>query len=302
MRIAVTGCQGQVVQSLLERAGDAGVRVFTIGRPKIDLANPIGIEAALSAIDPDLVVNAAAYTAVDLAESEPQIARAVNSEGAGAVALAAHELGVPVIHLSTDYVFGGQLDRPYRETDPSAPTSIYGHTKLDGEHAVAAANINHVILRTAWVYSPFGKNFARTMVKLAATRNEISVVSDQRGTPTNALDIADTVISIAKRLHTQPDAAELRGIFHVTSAGEANWAEFAETIFETSRAIGGPSASVKRIPTSAYPTPAKRPSNSRLDTAKLAQIYNIRLPHWRDTLPCTIARLVAQEFQDKASS
>ncbi|MES2029802.1 MAG: dTDP-4-dehydrorhamnose reductase [Pseudomonadota bacterium] len=302
MRIAVTGRHGQVVQSLLERARDAGVEIFTVGRPEVDLANRTGIQAALSAIKPDIVVSAAAYTAVDLAESEKEIARTVNCLGAGAVAHAAHKLGVPVVHLSTDYVFDGKLNRPYRESDITSPASIYGQTKLDGEHAVAQANDNHVILRTAWVYSPFGKNFARTMLKLASIRDEVSVVSDQRGTPTNALDIADTVIAVSRRLHAQPDDDELRGIFHMASAGEADWAEFAEAIFEASYAVGGPSASVRRIPTSAYPTPAKRPANSRLDTGKLATFYNIQLPHWRDTLPSTVTRLIAQEFQKKVSS
>ncbi len=302
MRIAVTGHHGQVAQSLLELAHDAGIEAFTIGRPEVDLANPASIQAVLNVANPDLVVSAAAYTAVDLAESEVGIAQAVNCMGAGAVAHAARMLGVPVVHLSTDYVFDGELDRPYRESDATAPTSVYGQTKLDGERAVAEANENHVILRTAWVYSPFGKNFARTMLKLASTRDEISVVSDQQGTPTNALDIADTVISIAKRLRAQPDASELRGIFHMTSSGEANWAEFAEAIFDVSRTIGGPSATVKRIPTSAYPTAAKRPANSRLDSGKLARFYDIRLPHWRDTLPPTIARLVAQDFQQETPS
>lgn len=302
MRIAVTGRYGQVVQSLLERASDTDVKIVTIGRPEVDLVSPEGVEAALSAVNPDIVVSAAAYTAVDLAENEREIAHAVNCVGAGNVAGAARKLGVPVIHLSTDYVFDGQLARPYRESDVTAPASVYGRTKLDGEHAVAQANSNHVILRTAWVYSPFGKNFARTMLKLASTRDELSVVSDQQGTPTNAVDIADTVISVAKRLCTRPDADQLRGLFHMTSGGEANWAEFAEAIFEASNACGGPSASVRRIPTSAYPTPAKRPANSRLDSGKLAQFYDIRLPHWRDTLPSTIERLVAQEFQEKASS
>lgn len=302
MRIAVTGRKGQVVQSLLERASDADAEIITLGRPEFDLAFPESIETALSVVNPDILVSAAAYTAVDLAESEREIAHAVNCVGAGVVAAAAKTLGIPVVHLSTDYVFDGQLARPYRESDVTAPASAYGQTKLGGEHAVAAANSNHVILRTAWVYSPFGKNFARTMLRLASTRDELSVVSDQQGTPTNALDIADTVISVAKRLCAQPDADQLRGIFHMTSGGEANWAEFAETIFEASNACGGPSASVRRIPTSAYPTPAKRPANSRLDSGKLAQFYDIRLPHWRDTLPSTIERLVTQEFQEKASS
>jgi dTDP-4-dehydrorhamnose reductase len=296
MRIAVTGRNGQVVQSLLERAAGTDIEITTIARPDVDLARPASVEAALLALRPDAVVSAAAYTAVDLAESEPEQARAVNCAGAGAVAKAARELGIPLVHLSTDYVFDGNLDRPYSETDPTGPVGIYGQTKLDGERAVAAATDNYAILRTAWVYSPFGKNFARTMLTLASKRDEISVVGDQRGSPTNALDIADGVLSAARHLVAHPGASELRGIFHMTGGGEATWAEFAEAIFAASRAVNGPSARVIPIPSSAYPTPAKRPANSRLDNSKLAREHDIRLPLWRDSLSGTVARLVALDF------
>lgn len=297
MRIAVTGRNGQVVQSLLERAAGSDILITTIARPEVDLARPASVEAALLALRPDAIVNAAAYTAVDLAESEPEQAHAVNSVGAGAVAKAADTLGIPVVHLSTDYVFDGSLDRPYSENDPTGPVGVYGHSKLEGERAIAAATDNHAILRTAWVYSPFGKNFARTMLTLASKRDEISVVSDQRGTPTNALDIADGVLAAARNLVARPGATDLRGVFHMTGGGEANWAEFAEAIFTASHAIGGPAARVIPIPSSAYPTPARRPANSRLDNSKLARTHNIRLPDWRQSLPATVARLVTLDFQ-----
>jgi len=297
MRIAVTGRNGQVVQSLLERASGSDIEITTIARPDVDLARPDSIEAALLALRPDAVVSAAAYTAVDLAETEIEQAHAVNGAGAGAIAKAAGVLGIPVVHLSTDYVFDGSLDRPYSEEDPTGPVGVYGQSKLAGERAIAAATDNHAILRTAWVYSPFGKNFARTMLMLASKRDEISVVSDQRGTPTNALDIADGVLAAARNLAAQPNAKHLRGVFHMTGGGEANWAEFAEAIFAASQAIGGPAARVIPIPSSAYPTPAKRPANSRLDNSKLARAHNIRLPDWRQSLPPTVARLVALDFQ-----
>lgn len=298
MRIAVTGRNGQVVQSLLERAAAAGIQLDLVARPEVDLAQPAAVEAALLALRPDAIVSAAAYTAVDLAETEPELAHAVNGAGASAVARAAAQLGIPVVHLSTDYVFDGTLQRPYRETDPTGPVGVYGQSKLDGERAVAAATGNHAILRTAWVYSPFGKNFVRTMLTLAGKRDEISVVSDQRGTPTNALDIADAVIAVTKNLLARREAPELRGTFHMTGGGDTTWAEFAEAIFAASRERGGPAAGVIPIPSSAYPTPAKRPANSRLDNALMAQAHGVRLPHWRDSLPATVARLLP-EFQGK---
>jgi dTDP-4-dehydrorhamnose reductase len=301
MRIAVTGRSGQVVQSLLERAKAGNVEVHAVGRPDLDLARPETVVAALLALRPDAIVNAAAYTAVDLAESEPALAHEINATGAGAVARAGAQLDIPIVHLSTDYVFDGSLGRPYREDDATGPLGVYGASKLAGEAAVAAANANHAILRTAWVYSPFGKNFARTMLTLANTRDEISVVSDQLGSPTNALDIADGVITVVRNLIDRPAAPELRGTFHMTGAGETNWAEFAQAIFAISAEVGGPSARVRPIPTSAYPTPARRPANSRLDNSRLANVHGVRLPDWQPSLRGCIERLVARNFQGKGT-
>jgi dTDP-4-dehydrorhamnose reductase len=299
MRIAVTGRNGQLAQSLLERAAASRIDVCVIARPDVDLLHPAAVEAAMMALRPEAVVSAAAYTAVDLAETEPDLAYAINATGAGAVARAAARLGIPIVHLSTDYVFGGNLDRPYREDDTTGPLGVYGTSKLEGEHAVIAANANHAILRTAWVYSPFGKNFARTMLTLAGKRDEISVVSDQRGSPTNAMDIADGVITVVRNMTGKPSASELRGIFHMTGSGETDWAEFATTIFAASAAAGGPSARVVPISTSAYPTPARRPANSRLDNSRLANTHGVRLPHWRQSLPGCIERIVVRDFQGR---
>jgi dTDP-4-dehydrorhamnose reductase len=296
MRIAVTGRNGQVARSLLERAEASKVEVCTVARPEVDLARPQSVEAALLELKPDAVVSAAAYTTVDLAETEPALAHDINAVGAGAVARAAARLGIPIVHLSTDYVFDGALQRPYREDDATGPLGVYGASMLEGERAVAAANPNHAILRTAWVYSPFGKNFARTMLTLAGQRDEISVVSDQMGSPTNALDIADGVIVVVRHLIDRPAAPELRGIFHMTGAGETTWAEFATAIFAASAAAGGPSARVVPIPTSAYPTPARRPANSRLDNTRLADVHGVRLPHWQQSLRGCIERLVGEGF------
>ncbi len=299
MQIVVTGRSGQVVQSLLERAKAWDVDVRAVGRPDLDLARPESVEAALLDPRPDAIVNAAAYTSVDRAESEPILAHDINVIGAGTVARAAAQHHIPIVHLSTDYVFDGRLDRPYREDDATGPLGIYGASKLAGEGAVAATNANHAILRTAWVYSPFGKNFARTMLTLAKTREEISVVSDQLGSPTNALDIADGIIAVVRNLIDRPTAPELRGTFHMAGAGETNWAEFAQSIFAISTAVGGPSARVRPIPTSLYSTLAKRPANSRLDNSRLAAAHGVRLPDWQQSLLTCIERLVARDFQAK---
>lgn len=298
MRIAVTGRHGQVAQSLRERGAIAGIDVVTVARPEIDLTRPADVETALCTMRPDAVVNAAAYTFVDLAESEPALAHQINFLGASAVARAAAKMNIPVVHLSTDYVFDGLLNRPYREDDETDPVGVYGESKREGECAVAAACRDHVILRTAWVYSPFGKNFVRTMLSLARNRAEISVVNDQRGTPTYALDIADAGLAIVQNLVARPTTRELRGIFHMTAGGDTNWAEFAATIFEISASLGGPTARVIPIPTSAYPTPARRPANSRLDNSRLFEVHGLRLPPWRQSVPPCIERLVTQTAQD----
>ena len=291
MRVIVTGRDGQVSQALREAAG-GDVTVVALGRPDFDLARPASIAQAITGARPDVVVNAAAYTAVDQAESEPELAMAVNGVGAGKVAEAAARLGVPVIQLSTDYVFDGSRTRPYREDDPTGPLGAYGRSKFAGEASVAAAHPRALILRTAWVYAPFGNNFVRTMLRLAASREEVGVVADQYGCPTSALDIAATVLAVARRLVSDPDAPT--GVFHMTGQGEAVWADVAEAVFARSRALGGPHARVRRITTADYPTPAKRPANSRLDGARLAAVYGLTLPPWRHSLDACVTRLVVQ--------
>jgi dTDP-4-dehydrorhamnose reductase len=290
VRIVVTGVEGQVARSLGERGAARNVEVVRIGRPALDLAEPDA--DVVRRLSPDVLVNAAAYTAVDQAESEPDLAAAINREGAGRIAAVAADLGIPIVHLSTDYVFDGRSPRPYREDDPVGPVSVYGRTKLDGERAVAAAAPDHAILRTAWVYSPFGRNFAKTMLRLAASRDSLSVVDDQIGSPTNALEIADAVLSICENLRARPSDRSLRGVFHLVQAGEATWAAFARAIFAASRELGGPVAEVQPIPTSAYPTPARRPANSRLDCTKLAAAHGVRLPPWPQSLRSTVERIL----------
>jgi dTDP-4-dehydrorhamnose reductase len=291
MRIAVTGKQGQVVSSLAEVAPDLGVEVIPIGRPELDLLSPETVRPALINVRPDIVVNAAAYTAVDQAEKEPEVAMAVNARGSSAVADAAWTLGVPLIHLSTDYVFDGSKATPYVEEDAAAPANVYGATKFAGEQAVAAATPDHVIVRTAWIYSPYGKNFVRTMLALAEDRDEIRVVADQHGCPTYAHDIAVGIVAIARNLLDRPRDEQLRGIFHMTCTRETNWAEFASAIFEFLRLLGRRVPKIRPITTAEYPTPARRPSNSRLDCTKLARLHGIRLPSWRTSLRACLDRL-----------
>lgn len=297
MRIVATGREGQVVRSLCERGPVLGHQIVALGRPELDLAgDPDAIERRIIEAQPDAVISAAAYTAVDKAEVDRAQAQAVNARGAGAVAAAARRLGVPLLHLSTDYVFDGTKQTPYVESDRPSPASAYGETKLQGEEAVLAAHDNVAVLRTAWVYSPFGNNFVKTMLRLAADREEIGVVSDQRGNPTSALDIADGLLTVAANLQNSADPA-LRGIFHMAGTGAASWAEFAATIFEASAALGGPTAHVRPIGTADYPTPAQRPANSRLDCTKLYQGHGVRLPDWESSVATVVGRLVGQQQQ-----
>ena len=290
MRIAVTGSMGQVATSLVERAGPE-FEITLLGRRVFLLEDRAAVLNGLKAARPHVVINAAAYTAVDKAEAEEGLALAVNGEGAGHVAEAAARIGAPLVHLSTDYVFDGTLDRPYREDDPPSPQSAYGRSKLLGERLVAERAADSVIARTAWLYSPFGANFVRTMLKLNETRDEVSVVADQRGNPTSALDLARALLAIAARLREDSSAA-LRGVFHVTGAGEATWADFAEAVFAETAARGRPITRVKRIATADYPTPARRPANSRLDNEKLRREYGLELPGWRRSLSECCARLM----------
>lgn len=293
MRIVVTGRDGQVARSLVERGSLAGHEIVTIGRPQLDLSG--GADTIISAIEaerPDVVVSAAAYTAVDKAEAEPELAFAINERGARAVAKAANEVGAALVHLSTDYVFDGGKDSPFTETEPPQPLGVYGASKLAGERAVLAENGNTAILRTAWIYSPFGRNFVKTMLHLGAERDEVSVVADQRGNPTSALEIADGVIAVATNL-VQGGDPEQQGIFHMTARGEASWAEFAKAIFALSEEAGGPSASVRPITTADYPTAARRPANSRLDSTRLERTHGVRLPDWRESLKVVVERLTA---------
>ena len=292
MRIVVTGTAGQVVTAI-KAAAPPGVEIIALSRPDIDLADLDSLAGPITAARPDVIVSAGAYTAVDKAESEPDIAHAVNGDAPGALARIARDLDIPIIHISTDYVFDGSKPAPYVEDDATGPLGVYGASKLAGEINVRAATSNHAILRTAWVYSPYGANFVKTMLRLAESRDELSVVADQYGCPTSATDIANAVLAIADCLHKDP-SSDLRGTFHLSAPDEANWAGFAGAIFDGLAARGGKTVKVNPIPSSAYPTPAKRPANSRLNGDRLHAAYGLRLPSWREALDRTLDSLVGK--------
>lgn len=296
MKILVTGQNGQVARSLVERAAQAeDIAVAVAGRPEFDLVDPAAIERTIAATDADVVVSAAAYTQVDRAEDEPGLARAVNALGAEAVARSAAARGLPVIHLSTDYVFSGQGTRAYDEEHRPDPASVYGATKLEGEQRVAVANPRHVILRTAWVYSPFGRNFVRTMIRLAAERDEISVVADQWGNPTSALDIAEAILRVARRLNADDGAAY--GLYHFAGTGATSWSGLAEAVMTVLAREGWPYACIRPITTEQFPTRARRPANSRLSTRKFDAVFGWQAPDWQASMAGVVRRLVAEETE-----
>lgn len=298
--VLVIGRTGQLARSLTT-AQAPGLTVQTCGRPQLDLTRPDSLEAAVDAYHPALVVNAAAYTAVDAAETEPEAAFALNRDGAAHLARACAQRDIPLIQLSTDYVFDGQSAEPYRETDPPRPLGVYGASKLDGERAVTNAWAKSVVLRTAWVYSPFGKNFLKTMLNLARTRDRLNVVADQRGTPSYGPDLAAAILTIAGRLLERPSPACF-GVFHLTASGETHWAGFAREIFAQSAARGGPSAEVHPIPSASYPTPAQRPANSRLNCDKVDTVFGVRRRPWRAGVADCLAALHAAKADDAGGS
>jgi dTDP-4-dehydrorhamnose reductase len=293
MRIAVTGKAGQVVQALAELSGHDTI-ILPVGRPELDLTTEGPFDEALAATKPDVIVSAAAYTAVDKAESEADTAFAVNGRGAGQVARAASRLGVPIIHISTDYVFDGTKDGRWTEADAPNPLNVYGASKLEGERAVTAATPDSTVLRVAWVYSPFGANFVKSMMRLGATRDELSIVADQHGAPTSAHDIASGILAVARNLRDAPGRSELRGIVHMGAGGATTWAGFADQIFASLARRDGRRVNVRPITAAEYPTAAKRPNNSLLDSAKLKELHGVVLPDWQLSLERVLDRLAIE--------
>jgi dTDP-4-dehydrorhamnose reductase len=272
-----------------------GARVICLGRPDADLGNSDSLSKALDQHEPLSIINAGGFTLVDKAEAEPAEARLLNVDGPRALALACRQRGVPLIHLSTDCVFDGDLPRAYRPDDVTNPICTYGQTKLDGERAVADVLNEHLIVRVSWIFSRFGRNFVRTMLSLASTRDEVSVVSDQIGCPTYAPALAAALLDIAQRV-AEP-GFDAWGSYHLAGQGETDRASLAREIFASSARHGGPSARVNDVPTSAYPTPAKRPLNARLDMTGTTDVFGVSLPPWQEGLDEAVPVLI-QEIAD----
>lgn len=286
MRILLLGKNGQAGWELQRSLAPLG-QVLALHSKSPDYCGDLkdlqGLAATVQRFAPDVIVNAAAYTAVDKAESEPGQALRVNAEAPAVLATEARKLNALLVHYSTDYVFDGQGDTPWQESDPVGPLSVYGTTKLQGEQAIQASGCAHLILRTSWVYAARGNNFAKTMLRLAAERDSLNVIDDQFGAPTGADLLADVTAHAIRAVRLNP---QLHGIYHLAAAGETTWHRYARFVLEQAQAAGVelkvPSAAVGAITTAAYPTPAKRPGNSRLNTQKLQNAFSLCLPDWQD--------------------
>lgn len=291
--ILVAGRSGQLARCLVESAQQRSIQLVAMGRPELNVEDAGTIERATHSVEPCAIVNAAAYTAVDQAESEPERAFAVNREGAERLAVEARRLGVPLIHISTDYVFDGRKPTSYIETDAPAPLGVYGRSKLEAESAVCGAYPAALVLRTSWIYSPFGRNFVKTMLRLAETQDSVRVVDDQWGSPTAASDVANAIIDILG--HLQGDGVGSRaGVYHLAGQGEATWHALASAIFAGWARRGRRVPKLVAIESAEYSAPARRPGNSRLDCTKIEREFGIRLPYWRLSLEACLDRLFAE--------
>jgi dTDP-4-dehydrorhamnose reductase len=295
MKILVTGTEGQLARSFVERARlHPAIDLVAIGRPMLDMEVAASAAAAIADASPDVVINAAAYTAVDQAEDEPERAFRINADAAGEVAEAAARVGAAVIQLSTDYVFDGRGEGPYGEDAPVNPLGVYGRSKLAGEEQVRAANSRYAVVRTAWVYSPFGRNFVKSMMAAAGVRDRLTVVDDQWGSPTSALDLADGLLAMI-------DAGGGWGeTYHLAGRGTATWCEFAREIMDQCAAMGLPHVPVDPIRTEDWPTPAARPHNSVLDSRKFEEAFGFAMPDWRISTRHVVERLAREQAAPQA--
>ncbi|NBB09014.1 dTDP-4-dehydrorhamnose reductase [Pseudomonas sp. SLFW] len=281
LRILISGQHGQVSQALQHTLKDLG-ELIVVGRDQLDLSAPESIRNVVREVKPDLIINAAAHTAVDQAESEPDLAYAINATSPGVFSEEAAALGIPFIHYSTDYVFDGSKNEAWTETDTPHPLGVYGSSKLAGEQAIEKAGGQYLILRTSWVYSLTGRNFLLTMQRLLQEREKLTIVADQIGAPTWAGTIAQSTRALIERWRDGEPGAW--GVYHLTASGETSWAGFAGAIGQELIKVGKPCATIEPIPSSAYPTPAKRPLNSRLDCSRLQQEWGVSQPDWHAAL------------------
>lgn len=291
-KILVLGPNGQLGRELVQSAWPYPADIVSLDRTSVDLSVEGQARHAIAAIRPDIVINAAAYTAVDKAEQEPDLAFAINSSGPEEIAIAAAALNAPVLHISTDYVFDGRKERPYVETDAIGPLNVYGASKAQGEARLRDNNRRHLIIRTSWVYARNGHNFVRTMLRLGRERSELRVVDDQVGAPTSAADLAAAIIRIAPYILENGD---LSGTYHLTAEGVTSWHGFAEAIFADMHRRVGHRPVLVPIATSEYPTPARRPQNSCLDCGKFHGAFGFSLPDWKESLMPVLALLNADK-------
>lgn len=291
--IAIIGRKGQIAEALLRRADAFGITAYAAGRPEVDLADGASVARFLDRVKPDLVINAAAYTAVDQAEADRAAAFAVNAHGPELLADLTRAAGIPLVHISTDYVFDGQKAGAYVEDDPIAPLNVYGASKAAGEAGVRARQPQHIILRTSWVFSAEGSNFVKTMLRLALSRDEVSVIADQTGAPTYAPDFADAMLGLAPRL--ADTAADVPwGTYHLTNRGATTWHGFAAEIFRLAALAGHKTPRLTAISTAQYPVAARRPQNSLLDCGKIERTFGIQRRNWQDGLAACIDILANQ--------
>jgi dTDP-4-dehydrorhamnose reductase len=288
--ILIVGKSGQLSRCLRNSAALRNLPVIAAGRPELDLETGNGIDRVMAAVEPSAIVNAAAYTAVDQAEAEPERAFGINCAGAALLADAAARRGIPFVQISTDYVFDGSKPVAYREDDVPAPLNVYGSSKLAGELAVLRACPCAAVIRTSWIYSPYGSNFVRTMLRLSETQPMVRVVDDQRGRPTSAADLAEAVLMIAERLRSVT-GRDNAGIYHLAGEGETSWHGFAAAIFASLARRGRRVPGLQAIATAEYATPARRPKNSCMDSSKAERIFGVRLPPWRSSLEVCLDQL-----------
>ncbi len=298
MKILLFGRTGQVGWELQRSLAPLG-EVIALHSKSTELCgnltNLTGIAQTVRSVAPDVIINASAHTAVDLAESEPELASALNTLAPGALATEAHRSNALLVHYSTDYVFDGHGTLPWKETDLTAPLSVYGRTKLEGEIAIQDSGCRHLIFRTSWVYAARGKNFAKTILKLAKERETLSVINDQVGAPTGAELLADVTAHAVRQ--AQRDTA-LSGLFHLVAAGETTWHGYASLICDFAKQAGLDLQvqTIHPVPTTAFPTPAKRPLNSRMDTTKLSDTFSLRLPHWQVGVERMLAEILPEKL------
>lgn len=295
MKVLVTGYSGHVATALRQARLQPGEQLIAPGRGVIDLADVASIRRAVRDFAPDVVINAGAWTDVEAAEDQPAAARTLNADAPGILAEETRRLGAALIHLSTDYVFDGAKGAPYVEDDPARPLNAYGAGKLEGEQCVMAADPSAVVARVAWVFSPWSKSFVETMLRFASQREEVSVVDDQTGTPTSATEIASALLAVARTMRARRDDPALAGPLHMVSPDSVVRADFADELFAISARLGGPSARVKRVASTEFPSKAVRPLDTRLDCSRLRDVFGVQLAPWRTSLEPVVAEMLRRK-------